>query len=220
MQKNPFTLPYDKLPVTLPVFPLEGTIVMPGTDLPLNIFESRYLHMVFDVLGIHRMLGMVQPIPASSAASAPSLAATGCAGRIKWFNETDDGRILIVLAGVCRFDVGEEIATTRPYRRVVADWRRFSTDYEETDADIPDRHHIMALLRTYSATLGLDIAWDELSKLSGTALINLLSTRLPLNPNDKQALIEAVRVVDRAQLLSALLEMYIAHPKQAPTTRH
>jgi Lon protease-like protein len=220
MQKNPFTLPFDKLPVTIPVFPLEGAVVMPGTELPLNIFEPRYLHMVFDVLAIHRMLGMVQPAVAELRQSAPTLSATGCAGRVKWFSETDDGRILIVLRGVCRFDVGEELATTRPYRKVVAEWQRFATDYEELDTALPERNHIVALLRTYSKTLGLDIAWDELSKLSGTRLINWLATSLPLTPTDKQSLIEAVRLVDRAQILSALLEMYIARPQGASATRH
>lgn len=220
MQKNPFTLPFDKLPVTIPVFPLEGAIVMPGTDLPLTIFEPRYLHMVFDVLAIHRMLGMVQPAVAGAPQSVPALSATGCAGRVKWFSETEDGKLLIVLRGVCRFDVGEELATTRPYRRVVADWQRFAVDYEEPDATHAERSRIMALLRRYSQTLGLDIAWDELSKLNDTQLINWLTTSLPLSSTDKQSLIEAVGLVDRVQMLSALLELYIAHPQGASATRH
>lgn len=193
---------------------------MPGTELPLHIFEPRYLQMVFDVLGIHRMLGMVQPGVTERSPGVPALSATGCAGRVKWFSETDDGRILIVLSGVCRFDVGKELATTRPYRRVVANWQRFANDYEDLDAELPERNRIVALLRTYSKALGLDIAWNELTKLSGTRLVNWLTTHLPLNPADKQSLIETVPSVDRAQVLIALLEMYIAHPYGAPTTRH
>lgn len=220
MQKNPFTLPFDKLPATIPIFPLEGAVVLPGTELPLNIFEPRYLDMVFDVLGTHRMLGMVQPTVTGPRQNASALSTTGCAGRVKWFSETEDGRILIVLTGVCRFDLGEELATTRPYRRVVANWQRFVTDYEDLDAELTERHRIMALLRRYANTLHLDMAWDELSKLSGTRLMNWLCTRLPLSPTDKQSLIETVQVADRARMLVALLEMYIAHPNDAPATRH
>jgi Lon protease-like protein len=220
MQKNPFILPFDMLPVTIPVFPLEGAVVMPGTELPLNIFEPRYLQMVFDVLGTHRMLGMVQPAVTERPQGVQALSATGCAGRVKWFSETDDGRILVVLSGVCRFDVGKELATTRPYRSVVADWQRFAIDYEDLDAALADRNRVVALLHTYSNKLGLDIAWDELSKLSGVRLINWLTTHLPLTPEDKQSLLEAVGTVDRTQMLLALLEMYIAHPNGAPVTRH
>lgn len=220
MHTNPFTLAFDKLPVTIPVFPLEGAVLMPGTELPLNVFEPRYLDMIFDVLGIHRMLGMVQPAAADPKESVPTLSATGCAGRIKWFSETDDGRILIVLRGICRFDVGQELSTTRPYRRVVADWQRFANDYEDLDAELPERNHIMGLLRTYSQALGLDLAWDELSKLSGTRLLNWLTTRLPLSPAEKQSLIEAVQAAERVRLLSGLIEMYIAHPEGASATRH
>lgn len=220
MQRNPFTPPFDKLPVTIPVFPLEGAVVMPGTELPLHIFEPRYLQMVFDVLGIHRMLGMVQPIAADRSEDVPALSTTGCAGRVKWFSETDDGRILVVLTGVCRFDLGKELATTRPYRSVVANWQRFAVDYDDLDAELPERNRILALLRTYGKTLGLDIAWNELSKLSGTRLINWLTTHLPLNATDKQSLIETAPTADRTQVLTALLEMYIAHPHGTPTTRH
>jgi hypothetical protein len=113
MHANPFTLPFDRLPVSLPIFPLPGTIVMPGAPLPLNIFEPRYLNMIVDALAEDRMIGMVQPDPAAKDPRGEAIYRTGTAGRITAFNETRDGRFLIRLTGICRFDIQEEVPTVR-----------------------------------------------------------------------------------------------------------
>src|SRR5512137_1665098 len=101
---NPFALPFDKLPASLPIFPLPHAVVMPGCQLPLNIFEPRYLNMVFDALGEQRLIGMVQPELSAYDEKAVALYKTGTAGRITFFNETNDGKLMVVLTGVCRFD--------------------------------------------------------------------------------------------------------------------
>ena len=119
MSTNPFVTPFDLLPNILPIFPLPSAIVMPGVELPLNIFEPRYLNMINDAIESHRIIGMIQPDPNGEGEDA--VCRTGCAGRITQFREASDCRIEMVLTGVCRFDVGQELSTTRGYRLIVPD---------------------------------------------------------------------------------------------------
>ncbi len=112
MSTHAFALPFDNLPASLPIFPLPHAVAMPGCQLPLNIFEPRYLNMVFDALGEQRLIGMIQPEFSASDEKKPSLYKTGTAGRITFFNETSDGRLMVVLTGVSRFDIREEIPST------------------------------------------------------------------------------------------------------------
>ena len=204
MHPHPFTLPFDKLPVSLPIFPLAGTIVMPGAPLPLNIFEPRYLNMVIDALAEDRMIGMVQPDPTRKDPHGDPLYRTGTAGRITAFNETRDGRFMIRLTGICRFDIQEEVPTVRGYRRVVADWSRFAADYEHT-GHVPERRDLLDRLKRYATTYQLQIEWDAMRPLDDLTLVNVLATMLPLNVEDKQAIVESVTLEERARLLSALL---------------
>jgi Lon protease-like protein len=152
LSRNPFIVPYEQLPQTLPIFPLPGAIVMPGNELPLNIFEPRYLNMVSDALSTHRMIGMVQPDP--DARSEHELCRTGCAGRITQYRETSDGRIEMVLSGVCRYDLGEELPTTRGYRLIVPDWSRFSDDYADQEGKLCAEHDL--LVQTLKRYLSLE----------------------------------------------------------------
>ena len=218
MHVNPFTPAFDRLPEAFPIFPLAGAVVMPGADLPLNIFEPRYLNMVSDVLGSHRMFGMVQP-ETSQTAETGAVHQTGCAGRITSFSETDDGHLLLVLTGVCRFDIKEEIGPVNGYRRIVPDWSRFRSDYEISPQDIPDRKQLLLLLRRYCEMNRIEVAWDELELMRGTDLVNILTRRLPLEVEDKQALIESVTVPERASLLRGLLEMAVTEQADV-TNRH
>ena len=221
MARNPFTLPHGELPGSIPVFPLPGAVVMPGTELPLNIFEPRYLNMVLDVLGSQRMVGMVQPDPARPPlAQGPALYGTGCAGRITSFAETDDGRIMLVLSGVCRFDLVGDNLTARGYRQAEVDWRRFAVDYEEGPQDPEDRPGLLHLLQLYCNARRIEVSWDEMRALPAIQLANLLITRLPFDAGDKQALIEAVSLGERLRVLRGLLEMSVSSGESVSERRH
>jgi len=224
MRRSPFTSRFSDLPAELPLFPLPGVAVMPGTQLPLNIFEPRYLQMVFDVLGGHRMIGMIQPKSASADAPVPALYRTGTAGRITSFSETRDGRLMIVLTGVCRFDVQRELPPDSPperlYRRVLVDWIRFATDYGESEETIPDRAALFRSLRTYCDRKSVDMSWQEVESLEDQALIDLLTVHLPLAVPDKQALIECIDLGERVDLLQGLLELSNVQAGDGPRVRH
>ena len=217
MSHSPFIVPFDQLPDTLPVFPLPGAILMPGSELPLNIFEPRYLNMVSDALGKHRMIGMIQPDP--NATSDAELCRTGCAGRIAQYRETSDARIELVLVGVCRYDVGEELSTTRGYRLIVPRWSRFADDYQD-DTDVLSNAHSLLIktLKGYFRNEGLDVDWAMLERLSTVKLINSMSMALPLSEADKQVLLETVQPAERLDTFIAILEsVFRSH---GSTTRH
>ncbi len=219
MSRNPFTPSFEDLPETLPIFPLSGAIVLPGAQLPLNIFEPRYLNMVFDALGTDRMIGMIQPAH-SEGSKGNDIQRTGCAGRITTFRETDDGRLLIVLTGVCRFDVIEEIATTRGYRRVMADWRPFFQDLSDEESASLDSTQLIDTLNPYFEANKVQANWESLKKMSSTSLVNVLAMNLPFEPEEKQALVEARTTYDRAKVLVALTKMSLSSADAPKTTRH
>ena len=124
-----FSTQFSDLPATLPVFPLGGVLLLPFGRLPLNIFETRYLIMTDDALGADRLIGVIQPTESDAGLQTkPSLYKTGCAGRITAFSETDDGRYLVTLLGICRFDIDQEIDSMRGYRRIMPDWQPYESD--------------------------------------------------------------------------------------------
>jgi Lon protease-like protein len=209
MSRSPFFPEFESLPHAIPIFPLAGAIVMPGTQLPLNIFEPRYLNMVEDALASNHIIGMIQPVR-NDEEFEPELQRVGSAGRITSYTESNDGRIVMVLTGVCRFTVSEEVEGQRGYRRVAADWGRFATDYDETGGELSNRETFLGTLRTYTELRQLDISWKDLNKLGETDLVNLLCTHLPLEPEEKQALIETVGLDERAELLRGLLNLSVA----------
>lgn len=219
MTQNPFALPFERMPDTLPIFPLANAVVMPGCQLPLNIFEPRYLNMVFDALGADRLIGMVQPDP-SEDGEAP-VYRTGTAGRIISFNETQDGRLLIVLTGVCRFDIGDEMPTTRGYRRAIPDWSRFRVDFEGlTESADFDRTRLLLLLKEYFLRKGIETNWAAVEQMPVPLLVNLLTGQLPFDPPERQALVEAVSVEDRLDKLIHLLEFDVVGTNLGDGTRH
>ncbi len=216
MNINPFIVPFDQLPDTLPVFPLPGAIVIPGSELPLNIFEPRYLNMVSDALGSHRMIGMVQPDP---NAKGDGLCHTGSAGRITQYRETDDGRIEMVLSGVCRFDLGEELPTTRGYRLVIPQWSRFSNDYTDHEDTLSSAHDLLIeTLKVYLQSKNLDVDWAMLERLSTMRLLSSMCMALPLSEADKQLLLETVHPAERLNTFIAILNSELASP--GSVTRH
>lgn len=194
------------LPDTLPVFPLAGALVFPRWSLPLNIFEPRYLNMVDDAMSGHRLIGMIQP--AGGSKQAPHLAKVGCAGRITSYSETEDGRYLINLSGICRFSVVEELDVTTPYRQVRADWSRFAADLNEPEPTcLPDRGHLAEALKKYVAVNEMEVDWDAVETAPLETLVNALAAGCPFSPMEKQALLEAPDIGGRCDALIALLDM-------------
>ena len=204
---GPFDTPFESLPESLPVFPLSGALLLPRCRLPLNIFEPRYLRMTEDALAGDRLVGIVQPLDINSDDSAPVLFEIGCAGRITSFSETDDGRMLIILTGVSRFHVADEIDVDTPYRRVMPSWEFFRRDlFEEPDGTI-DRDRLYASLRAYFEVRDLDTDWNMLDDATDESLINSLSMSCPFGPAEKQALLEAPDLTERGRLMLSLLDM-------------
>lgn len=220
MTRNPFVPKFSDLPHELPIFPLAGAVVMPNVQLPLNIFEPRYLNMVFDALAASHLIGMIQPTSETLAEEVPEIHRVGCAGRITSYSETTDGRIILVLTGVCRFQVASELASEKGYRRVRVDWERFALDYHPDGESVPDREGFIASLKTYCQLRGVEIPWDDIEKMGDNELTNLLCAHLPLSPEDKQALLETLQTGERATLMRGLLDMASASSMRVAEHRH
>lgn len=220
MSAHPFSLPFDQLPTSLPIFPLPHAVAMPGCQLPLNIFEPRYLNMVFDALGEQRLVGMVQPEFSTADEKTPTLYKTGTAGRITFFNETNDGRLMVVLTGVCRFDIKEEIPTTRGYRRVQADWSRFRHDGEDGTVSDTERGQFLQQLRDYCTFKQLDIEWPALENVGMEDLVNRLTCVLPMEVAERQLLVEAVTLPERLDILTTLLRCETLETSADASRRH
>lgn len=203
-------------PTVIPVFPLTGSLLLPGNALPLNVFEPRYRNMVADALEGERYIGMIQPlvprqdnwVDLAEAPENPTLYAVGCVGRIDEYEPQPDGRYVIILRGVSRFRVREELPLKRGYRQVVADYSEFQGDLEELAAPInPSR--ILRALRGFGEKHGLDFDFDLLGSVPGVSLLNGLSVALPFRPAEKQALLEAAGPAEREELLLTLMGMGI-----------
>ena len=199
----------DDLPLVIPVFPLDGALLLPGGQLPLNIFEPRYLNMFDDAMSGERIIGMVQTRTGGDV-ERPPLAPVGCAGRVTSFAETSDGRYLVTLTGVCRFRLGEELPSRSPYRQVRVDFTAFEADLREAAEGATsggEAEALLGALRRYLDHRGLDIDWTSAEAAPSDALINSLAMALPFEPVEKQALLEAPTLTDRRETLVALLEI-------------
>lgn len=206
--RHPFFPAFADLPETLPVMPISGTILMPDVQLPLNIFEPRYLRMVMDAMRTNQLIGIVQPQRNSKSDEPDALYHVGCAGRISSYNETSDGRLLIVLTGVCRFTITQELESQPDsYRQVAVDWSSFKHDYNHEVADIPDRSGFWGSLKEFCRIRHVDMPWDDIEDLPGGTLVDLLCIHLPLSPADKQALIETEPQEARIALMRGLINM-------------
>ena len=204
------------LPELIPVFPLDGALLLPGCQLPLQIFEPRYLNMVDDAMSGHRLIGMIQTANGGDRAR-PHLAEVGCVGRVTAYAETGDGRYLITLTGVCRFVAAGELEINTPYRQVRPDYTRFACDLEADETPLPlQRGPFLDTLRRYLDHKGLAVEWDAAKQAPAAALINSLAMGLPLDPAEKQALLEAPTIVDRTRVLTALLEIDAAADDDEP----
>ncbi|GAB4519729.1 MAG: LON peptidase substrate-binding domain-containing protein [Roseibium sp.] len=201
------------LPPVLPVFPLPGALLLPRTQLPLNIFEQRYIDMVDAALSGSRLIGMVQPFPERDGGDpdSPVLAGVGCVGRLTSFQETGDGRYLITLQGVTRFALGKEINSYTRFRQVECNYAAFAQDLTcgggEEDVD---RNGLLKTLRDYLDANNLEADWQSVKEAETEVLVNALCMMCPYGPQEKQALLEARDLKTRAETLIAITEMDLA----------
>ena len=201
---------FDELPRLMPIFPLTGVLLLPRGRLPLNIFEPRYLAMTLHALAHDRMIGMIQPQEGAGDAGDPAVYKTGCAGRIVEFDETQDGRFLITLKGVARFDIAQEPPrATNPFRLVVPDWQRWRGDLVEDDKHV-DRDRMVAALKPFFDRQGINADSEILTSAPIEHLVNSLAMACPFTPRERQAMLEAATTRERAEVLTALVEMSVA----------
>ena len=204
--------PGESLPPRFPIFPLRGCLLLPGGNLPLNIFEPRYLAMVRDAMLTDRVIGMVQPRLDGDKRPAPELFRTGCAGRIGNFSETEDGRFLITLTGLCRFDIARELEVETPYRQVQPDYGRWRRDLQPSQPPASLKAELLAVLKHYFVKHGIEADWRTLEAAPLAALITSLAMICPFEANEKQALLEAADLDRQGRLLVALMRMDTAPP--------
>jgi Lon protease-like protein len=210
----PITSDSQEIPTIIPVFPLTGSLLLPGNLLPLNIFEPRYRNMVADALAGGNHIGLIQPfvprqdnwVESAEAPDNPELYPIGCVGRIERSEQQPDGRYLIVLRGISRFRILRELPLRRGYRQVEADYSDFPGD-ELEPASLLNPSRLLRALRTFSETHGLEFDFDLLGSLPGVILLNGLAAALPFRPAEKQALLEAPGTMEREELLLTLMGM-------------
>jgi Lon protease-like protein len=212
MAKGPFDPDVDSLPSVIPVFPLAGVLLLPSGKMPLNIFERRYLAMTRAALmDPQRLIGMVQPTGHAEGDTGPELYPVGCAGRIVNFAETDDGRYLITLDGLCRFRAKAEREMQEGFRRFDVDFAPFRADvdirYDERATPPITRTGIISAANAYFRGRNMSVNPEALQKLGDNDLVTALSMGCPFTPEEKQALLEAPDLPARATLLETLFAM-------------
>ena len=211
MSRGPFDPLFDELPSTIPLFPLSGALLLPGGNLPLNIFEPRYLAMIQDAMKTgHRMIGMIQP-----QADGSDYFAVGCAGRISEFAESDDGRYVISLSGTARFVCHSQNIHPSGYLTGGVDFSNFAADLEPDNAPI-ERGKLLAILRSYFDKKGFSADWSHIEDCEDERLVTSLSMICPFDYSEKQALLESPDLASRTQLLIAMLEMSVLSSEKAP----
>lgn len=213
MPMNPrYRSPAD-LPGVIPVFPLAGALLLPRGQLPLNIFEPRYLAMIDDALRDgHRLIGMIQPDGVTEAPKLkPNLFKVGCAGRITQLAESGDGRYIIELTGVSRFRVEEELTVNTDYRQCRVTYAPFTDDFvARKGEDAVDREALLRALTDFMTANNMTADWDDIKQAPTEALVNGLSMMSPYGAPEKQALLEAPDLKTRAELLVAITEIELA----------
>ena len=223
MTSSAFCPSFDCLPKTIPIFPLSGVLLLPRGKLPLNIFEPRYINMIDDALAADRLIGMIQPrdasVPGSAKGSTP-VYDCGCAGRITRLEETEDGRYLLTLVGICRFTLTEELATMRGYRRVVPNWTTFRDDLLDPTQVGVDRDRLVGALTAFFDRHGINANWEVIEATPDDSLITSLCMICPFEPSEKQALLEAGTAERRAEMMISLMEMAVLDKDGADSARH
>jgi Lon protease-like protein len=201
------------LPETIPVFPLAGALLLPRGQMPLNIFEPRYLAMIDDALrDSHRLIGMIQPdLRHETSAAVPKLYRIGCVGRITQLAESGDGRYLIELTGVSRFEIVEELKVLTAYRQCRVSYASFTDDFiARKGEEQVDRQSVLRTLRDFLKANKLSADWDGVENAPNEALVNALAMMSPYGPAEKQAMLEARDLKTRAEILVAVTEIELA----------
>jgi uncharacterized protein len=201
------------LPEVIPVFPLPGALLLPRGQMPLNIFERRYLAMVDDALRDgHRLIGMIQPdIAHSHDEIKPQLFRVGCVGRITQLAETGDGRYILELTGIARFRVVEEMTALTEYRQCKVDYFPYIDDFTARKGEeTVDREALLEALTAFLKANNLQVDWEGIESAPNEALVNALAMMSPFGPAEKQALLEAADLRTRAEILIAVTEMDLA----------
>ena len=205
------------LPEIIPVFPLPGALLLPRGQMPLNIFEPRYLSMVDDSFRDgHRLIGMIQPDVAHSPKNSdkPVLFRVGCVGRITQLAESGDGRYILELTGVSRFKVKEELTVSTAYRQCRVDYFPFLDDFTARKGeDLVNRGEVLRVLSDFLKANNLKVDWDGIERAPNEALANALAMMSPYGAPEKQALLEAPDLKARAEILVAVTEMELARKK-------
>ena len=200
------------LPEVIPVFPLSGALLLPNGQMPLNIFEPRYIAMIDHAMAHDRTIGMVQPkLDGVAECAAADLCGVGCMGRITQFAETGDGRYLITLSGICRYTIVEEIGDEAEFRTFRVCAKAFEGDLDpKSGADKIDRERLICAFRRYLDANGMEADWESVNKASTCGLLTALAMMSPWGPAEKQALLEAPDQEARAETLIAMAEFALA----------
>ena len=199
----------NKLPSTIPIFPLSNFIIFPNTTVPLNIFEPRYIQMVDDSMKSHRMIGMVQP-KKTGKLKKPDLYGVGCIGKITSFNETDDGRYLIIINGISRFNIDREIETDKLYRTCLVNYQKYKEDLDNKieKFTVKDLDKIFKDLKNLFEKKGFMVDWSSLKKQDFSETLNTLSMASPFSLEEKQVLLETKDLNTRKLRLEEILKTY------------
>lgn len=209
------------MPAEIPLFPLEGALLLPRRPIQLTVFEPRYLTMLDDALSGERLIAMIQPTEPETPDHLPGLYPIGCAGRIVQYAEMGDGRCFLSLMGVARFRLRAERADSAPYRIAMVDYAPFAADFTEGDGEAGvDRDALVATLRRYAEANDIKVAWNDVKEASNEALVNGLSMMSPCGPKEKQALLEAADLKARADMLVAITAMDLARSGDATSHLH
>ena len=207
----------------IPIFPLPSALLLPGGQLPLNIFEPRYLAMVTHALATPtRLIGMVQPLDhhaGDDMAEDPGLFETGCAGRLSFFQESDDGRFVVALNGVCRFHRLRQELDPNGFLVADVDWQPFANDLR-VDLSALDRDPLISVLKRYFDMKGFETDWTQIENSDNHQLLATLSMICPFEVAEKQALLEADSMAKRADLLIAMMEMALHDETGGNDARH
>ena len=199
----------QEMPSVIPVFPLPGALLLPRGQMPLNIFEPRYLAMIDHALQTDRIIGMIQPAP--DKADTGVLFPVGCAGRITQFAETGDGRYIVTLTGIARFRILQDTMARTPFAQFKVNWTPFGDDYTPRfGEDAVDRPAVLRTLKEFSEANDLPVDWDSVKDAPNEALVNALSMMCPYGVREKQALLEAADLKARGEMLVAITEMELA----------